>query len=135
MFIKDARITQIIFLGLFLCLGVSTRDWTVQPDLILVIVTSCLATQWLLSAIAEYSRLSDDHSIANILCVHNILTSPKVLTSLRSALITSLGLCLEEVIPDHCAVCGSTVIIWIYMVLLLPCWHRLLMPFFALPWA
>ena len=94
MLIKDARVTQIIFLGLFLCLGVSTRDWTIKPDLVLVVVGSCLATQCLLSAIAEYSRRSDDHSPVNIFSRLNILTSPKVLTSLRSALITSLGLCL-----------------------------------------
>ncbi|MEL6930819.1 MAG: Na+-transporting NADH:ubiquinone oxidoreductase, subunit NqrB, partial [Cyanobacteria bacterium J06600_6] len=38
MLFKDARVTQIIFLGLFLFLGVSTRDWTVKPDLILVTI-------------------------------------------------------------------------------------------------
>lgn len=94
MLIKDARVTQIIFLGLFLCLGVSTRDWTVQPDLVLVVVASCLATQWFLSAIAEYSKHSDNYSLSNIFRELNILTSPKVLNSLRSAVITSLGLCL-----------------------------------------
>jgi len=77
MLIKDARVTQIIVLGIFLCLGVSTRDWTIKPDLVLVVVASCLLT----------------HS-TNIFSELNILTSPKVLTSLRSALITSLGLCL-----------------------------------------
>ena len=89
MLIKDARLTQIIFLGLFLFLGVNTRDWTIQPDLIFAVVASCLITQWLLSALVEYAK-----SLSNIYSELNILISPKVLTSLRSALITSLGLCL-----------------------------------------
>ena len=91
--IKDARITQIIFLSLFLFLGVSTRDW-IQPDLILVMVASCLMTQWLLSAMVEYAKRSREYTLANIYSELNILVSPKVLISLRSALITSLGLCL-----------------------------------------
>ena len=86
MLIKDARVTQIIFLGLFLFLGVSTRDWTVRLDLILVVIASCLLTQWLLSAIAEY--IKGGYSLTNI------FISTKVITSLRSAAITSLGLCL-----------------------------------------
>ena len=88
MLIKDARVTQIIFLGLFLFLGVSTRDWTVRLDTISVVVASCLVTQWLLSAIAEYTKSNCEYSISNI------LVSTKVSTSLRSAAITSLGLCL-----------------------------------------
>ena len=91
---KDARVTQIIFLSLFLLLGVSTRDWTVQPKLVLVVIASCLATQWLLSAIAEYGKRNHECSLSNILGELNILVSSKVLTSLRSPLITSLGLCL-----------------------------------------
>ena len=94
MLFKDARVSQIIFLGLFLWLGVSTRDWTVQPDSILVVMASCLATQWLLSAIVEYAKSDRESNLTNIFRHLNILTSPKVLTSLRSALITSLGLCL-----------------------------------------
>ena len=92
MLLKDARVTQIIFLGLFLFLGVSTRDWTVQPNLILVVMASCLITQWLLSAIIEYAKRKD--SLTDIYSRLNIFTSTKVLISLRSALITSLGLCL-----------------------------------------
>jgi len=94
MLFKDARVSQIIFLGLFLWLGVSTRDWTVQPDSILVVMASCLATQWLLSAIVEYAKSDRESNLTNIFRHLNILTSPKILTSLRSALITSLGLCL-----------------------------------------
>ena len=94
MFIKDARVTQIVFLGLFLLLGVSTRDWTVRADLMLVVVASCVATQWLLSATVEYAKRSPEYSVTGTFNQFNLLVSPKVLTSLRSALITSLGLCL-----------------------------------------
>ena len=107
---QDARVTQIIFLSLFLLLGVNARDWTVKPHLIMVVVASCLITQWLLMVIVEYAK-SDrvlkntvqhiggvfSHRrfrLSNNLSQLNILVSPKVLLSLRSALITSLGLCL-----------------------------------------
>jgi Na+-transporting NADH:ubiquinone oxidoreductase subunit NqrB len=92
--IKDARVTQIIFLGLFLFLGVGTRDWTVKPELIFVLIASCLTTQWFLAATVEYARRSEEYTLTNIYSNLNILTSPKVLLSLRSALITSLGLSL-----------------------------------------
>ncbi len=92
--IKDARVTQIIFLSLCLFLGINRRDWTIQPDLILTVVASCLITQWLLSGLVEYAKHSREYSLTNICKELNILISPKVLTSLRSALITSLGLCL-----------------------------------------
>ena len=94
MLLKDARITQIIFLSLFLLLGVSTRDWTIQSHLIFVVISSCSITQWILSSLVECSKRNDEYSLIN---THNklaILFSSKVLVSLRSALITSLGLCL-----------------------------------------
>lgn len=93
MLVKDARVTQIIFLGLFLLLGVGTRDWTVQPDSIMVVVASCLVTQWLLMTIVECAK-SDRHPPFNISHTLNILISPRVLISLKSALITALGLSL-----------------------------------------
>lgn len=91
MLFQDARLTQIIFLGLFLWLGVSTRDWTIQPNLMLTVIASCLGTQWLLSAVMEYAKSSKSDRLDKL---KNILISSNVLTSLRSALITSLGLCL-----------------------------------------
>ena len=94
MLLKDARIAQIIFLSLFLLLGVSTRDWTIQLNLILVVISSCVITQWILASVMEYSKHHDEYSLTNTYSKLNILISPKVLTSLRSALITSLGLCL-----------------------------------------
>jgi Na+-transporting NADH:ubiquinone oxidoreductase subunit NqrB len=78
MLFKDVRDVQILFLCLFLFLGVSTRDWTLQPDLMLATILSCVFTQLLLSAIATFSKDSEI----------------EVISSLRSALITALGLCL-----------------------------------------
>ena len=91
---EDVRDYQIAFLSLFLFLGVSTRDWTVQSNLMLVVVISCLATQWLLSSLVEYGKRNNDHSLSKIYSELRLLTNPKVLNSLRSALITALGLCL-----------------------------------------
>lgn len=71
MFTKDARDYQILFLGLFLFLGVSTRDWSLQGDLLLVIVASCLLTQGLFCFLNKHP-----------------------LSSFKSALITALSLCL-----------------------------------------
>ncbi|WP_193195269.1 RnfABCDGE type electron transport complex subunit D [Nostoc sp. MG11] len=72
MLLKDIRDYQILFLGLFLVLGISTRDWTLQPELIGVAIATCLATQWILS----------------------LVTGKEQMINLRSALITSLGLSL-----------------------------------------
>jgi Na+-transporting NADH:ubiquinone oxidoreductase subunit NqrB len=112
MFLKDARVKQIIFLSLFLFLGVSTRDWTVQPELILVVVTSCLITQWVLSWVVEFGNSHAQSSLSNIDSQFKILISPKILLSLRSALITSLGLCLllRSNSPQTMAIAGCLAI-------------------------
>ncbi len=78
MLLKDARDYQILFLSLFLALGIATRDWSLRPLFIVVTILSCLLTQWLLYAVTTNS-------------------SPLALPSfpfLRSSLITSLGLSL-----------------------------------------
>ncbi|MEH1821086.1 MAG: RnfABCDGE type electron transport complex subunit D [Nostoc sp.] len=72
MLLKDIRDYQILFLGLFLVLGIGTRDWTLRPELIGVAIATSLATQWILSWFAGKEQV----------------------TNLRSALITSLGLSL-----------------------------------------
>lgn len=64
---QDARNYQITFLLIFLCLGVCTRDWTIAPLGVAVIVSSCLLTQYICDA---------------------------SLRSWKSALITALGLVL-----------------------------------------
>ena len=89
----DRRDYQIVFLSSFLFLGLFTRDWTIQPLSIAIIVLSCLITQWVLSAIVEAQKIND-FSRSWIQIVIASTTSPKVVSSLRSALITALGLCL-----------------------------------------
>jgi len=79
---KDARHAQILFLSTFLMLGLSTRDWTVKPENIVVVITSCLLTQVIATAIVS----------------RKLKPTPETRRSLRSSwksgLITSLGLCL-----------------------------------------
>jgi Na+-transporting NADH:ubiquinone oxidoreductase subunit NqrB len=78
MLFQDIRDFQILFLSIFLILGISTRDWTLRPELIGVAIATCLFTQWLLSFVMSHLSLTN--------------TEQKI--NLRSALITSLGLSL-----------------------------------------
>ncbi|MBD2773154.1 RnfABCDGE type electron transport complex subunit D [Iningainema tapete] len=71
LFKDDIRDYQILFLSLFLVLGISTRDWTLKPELIGVAIATSLSTQWLLSLATKTEQIN-----------------------LRSPLITSLGLSL-----------------------------------------
>jgi Na+-transporting NADH:ubiquinone oxidoreductase subunit NqrB len=72
MLLNDIRDYQILFLALFLFLGIGTRDWTLHPENILVVIATCILTQWVFSS----------------------FSSPSSPPSLRSALITSLGVSL-----------------------------------------
>lgn len=78
-FKDDARNYQILFLCVFLILGIGTRDWTLKPKMMLMAIASCLVTQWLALSF-QNSKL-------------NGLTSP-ILNHFKSALITALSLCL-----------------------------------------
>lgn len=80
--LSDARNAQIVFLSTFLILGISTRDWTIQPQLIGVVICSCLLTQWIITLLQQSSLWQDweQYSISR--------------SSWKSALITALGLCL-----------------------------------------
>ncbi|WP_373542614.1 RnfABCDGE type electron transport complex subunit D [Chamaesiphon sp.] len=71
---KDARDYQIVFLTTFLGLGIMTRDWSVKPELIFTLISSCCLTQLLLTRLLK--------------------PSDNLLLSLKSALISSLGLAL-----------------------------------------
>ena len=84
MFPQDARIYQILFLSLFLVLGIGTRDWTLQAGMILTTIVTCLLTQTVLSW--AVSGDSEPPNRASIL--------KSVVHSIPSALITSLGLSL-----------------------------------------
>ncbi|MEA5563925.1 RnfABCDGE type electron transport complex subunit D [Anabaena sp. UHCC 0399] len=79
MLLKDIRDYQILFLSLFLILGIGTRDWTLRPELIAVAIATCLITQYILSLVQVRSEDGED--------------APNPL-NLRSALITALGLSL-----------------------------------------
>jgi Na+-transporting NADH:ubiquinone oxidoreductase subunit NqrB len=81
--LKDARNAQILFLSLFLLLGIGTRDWTLRPDFMLVIGCSCLLTQWFFSCLSSF-----------YFSKKVTLLPPEFLAAWRSALITTLGLCL-----------------------------------------
>ncbi|MEA5616396.1 RnfABCDGE type electron transport complex subunit D [Cronbergia sp. UHCC 0137] len=78
MLLKDIRDYQILFLSLFLILGIGTRDWTLKPEIIGTAIATCIITQSLFSFIQTNKK--------------NITFPP--LTNIRSSLITSLGLSL-----------------------------------------
>jgi Na+-transporting NADH:ubiquinone oxidoreductase subunit NqrB len=80
MFLKDVRDYQILFLSLFLILGIGTRDWTLRPELIAVAIATCVLTQWICAVIQEWKKN------------HSVFPLPSL--NLRSALITALGLSL-----------------------------------------
>jgi Na+-transporting NADH:ubiquinone oxidoreductase subunit NqrB len=82
---RDARNYQILSLSLFLVLGIGTRDWTLKPEFIAVIFTTCLTTQILMSWIAIASKVQINLAT---------LSSSEIFKGLPSAVITSLGLCL-----------------------------------------
>lgn len=94
MFFKDVRDYQILFLSLFLVLGVATRDWTLRLDLILVAIATCCIVQWLASSLVHFFPQNLFNSLTTPPKFNPNLTifSPK--PSFRSALITSLGLSL-----------------------------------------
>ncbi|MBI4783440.1 MAG: RnfABCDGE type electron transport complex subunit D [Oscillatoriophycideae cyanobacterium NC_groundwater_1537_Pr4_S-0.65um_50_18] len=71
MLFHDARIYQIVFLSLFLGVGIATRDWSLQPLMIGTLFATCCSVQWFASV---------------------YLTATPPLQSLPSALITALGL-------------------------------------------
>lgn len=76
--LNDARNLQIGCLSLFLILGIATRDWTVRPEIVLVAIATCLSVQW---------------AMIQLQMGRNRQLSPGT-SSWKSALITSLGLCL-----------------------------------------
>lgn len=77
MLLNDPRDYQILFLSLFLILGIGTRDWTIRPTLILVVMATCLLTQWI-----------------TVSLLPNPQVKPFQVASLKSAMITALSLSL-----------------------------------------
>lgn len=88
----DPRDYQILFLSLFLVLGIGTRDWTLQPQFIGVAIVTCLLTQYIslkLCAIAKEPCRDSSCYVSTWL-----IPNPQSLISLKSAMITALGLSL-----------------------------------------
>jgi Na+-transporting NADH:ubiquinone oxidoreductase subunit NqrB len=93
---QDARDFQILFLSAFLFLGISTRDWTLRGDLMLVALLTCLLTQLFLPQLINIVKQKNNKkNIANNfqLPIDKVLNQLSIV-SWRSAIITGLGLCL-----------------------------------------
>ncbi|MGQ9872192.1 RnfABCDGE type electron transport complex subunit D [Leptodesmis sp.] len=108
---RDARLYQMLFLSLFVVLGIATRDWTLHPGIILVAIATCLITQGAALVVSSQfpilssqfdpatpttaiSATPDSPTPAPLhLCIH---------PSFPSALITALGLSLL-LRTDHCS--------------------------------
>lgn len=84
--LNDARDYQILFLLLFLALGIGTRDWTIQPAIVATVLLTCWITQWSMSAIASHQLPIAD--------IEQKIEAKEQPVNLRSATITALGLCL-----------------------------------------
>ncbi|WP_315789675.1 RnfABCDGE type electron transport complex subunit D [Fischerella sp. JS2] len=91
--IRDIRDYQILFLCLFLVLGIGTRDWTLRPELIVLIIVTCLSTQWLLSLVIRHWSLVIRQS-TELIDQEQRTNDKGQITNLRSPLITALGLSL-----------------------------------------
>ncbi|MBW4472099.1 MAG: RnfABCDGE type electron transport complex subunit D [Stenomitos rutilans HA7619-LM2] len=126
----DARTYQILFLGLFLVVGLGTRDWSLKPGMIAVAIATCVITQWMMVAVVRQEAggrrqkaggrrqetggkrqeaESDSTLHPSSLILHPsafslqplaFSLSPAFLSSLPSALVTSLGLSIL-VRADH----------------------------------
>ncbi len=94
----DSRDYQILFLSLFLVLGIGTRDWTLRADLIVIVIVTCLLTQWIAGFIVPNLK----EKLLNVLTKQrnyfeksdSRFASSFRVSSLKSALITGLGLSL-----------------------------------------
>jgi Na+-transporting NADH:ubiquinone oxidoreductase subunit NqrB len=71
---RDPRDYQISFLAIFLGLGLFTRDWSIKPELIFTLIGTCCLTQLVLTS--------------------QLKPTENLWSSLKSAVITSLGLAL-----------------------------------------
>ena len=97
----DARTYQILFLALFLIIGLGTRDWTLQPSMIAVAIATCVITQWVMVVNSgQQSAVSGQQSEEATFHPLSFILTPSFLSSLPSALVTSLGLSIL-VRADH----------------------------------
>ncbi len=106
MWFKDARYDQILFLLLFLVVGIVTRDWTLHLGMIGAAIATCLATQagaeWAFGfAVPEGIVSRSEHRPFN-------LTDFKA--KIPSALITALGLSLLLRADHYSTICLASVL-------------------------
>lgn len=92
MFFQDPRDYQILFLSLFLGLGIGTRDWTLRPELILVAIITCILVQWL----CNFAINTKESAQVSTKELTKESTKKPIIDSfaIRSPLITSLGISL-----------------------------------------
>lgn len=83
MLFKDIRDYQILYLSLFLILGIGTRDWTLRLSMIIVAIATSLVTQWILTLVINRFSTADEKEQK---------IEQKI--NIRSPLITSLGISL-----------------------------------------
>jgi Na+-transporting NADH:ubiquinone oxidoreductase subunit NqrB len=100
MLLKDIRDYQILFLSLFLILGIGTRDWTLRPELIVVAIATCVSTQWFLSTVKSQQSLVKSQELlvksqeSTVISQESLANDTGQKTNIRSSLITALGLSL-----------------------------------------
>ncbi|MBD0336716.1 MAG: RnfABCDGE type electron transport complex subunit D, partial [Cyanobacteria bacterium Co-bin13] len=91
--LRDARDYQILFLSLFLLLGLATRDWTLRPAGVGCAIAACLLTQWLLTKVVSWRQSAAATRLP--LDITSAVAEPlPVSFNWRSPLITALGLSL-----------------------------------------
>ncbi|NEO30799.1 MAG: Na+-transporting NADH:ubiquinone oxidoreductase, subunit NqrB [Symploca sp. SIO3C6] len=90
---QDPRDYQILFLSLFLVLGIGIRDPTLRPRLIIVALATCILTQWVTISLTrlKYKNSSPSSSLFHLPA--SSVNAPKI-SSLKSAIITGLSLSL-----------------------------------------
>lgn len=95
MFLRDARDYQILFLSTFLLLGLSTRDWSLDPRRVGVAIATCILTQWAMiggrALLRRYLPPENPEVDPNPLSMPSSWTS---IFNIRSPLITALSLSL-----------------------------------------
>ncbi len=85
----DARLYQIGFLGLFLLLGIITRDWTLHPEVIVTAITAALTTQYLFLKLSPPPKLSQNLKIP---LGKGDLGGSLTIDAFYSPMITALGM-------------------------------------------
>lgn len=88
--LKDARDYQIIFLSLFLTVGIFYRDWTLQLDRIFLLIFVCCGTQIIFNSLIKTFNYYQQNYQFNSLHTLNLID----FSNIKSALITALGLAL-----------------------------------------